>query len=194
MDQKNQTWTKTKNLLFFILFPVLLVVLSYSYRGIEMVTEPYSEAKKQFEIAKDRNTSALNKIKEKAKGTREYAEYIKLNKEKKSAYSNVKKELGKQKVLGFKSMFFFMERFGRVCADILLGVWVFWLVTKFMPKQKNSLVYYGSITIVLAYLSTKFFILFWIFQKFQDYNLFSYILITFITSFVLIITHGLEAV
>jgi len=169
--------------LFFICFPILLVALSYSYKNIDTVSKSYKEANKVFNVAKNKNTLALKEVKKHARGSVVSQKYNDAYIHKKEAFMKLNKEIESQKVFGFDSMHYFWERFGRNSVDILFAVFILFLIIKFIPQSKNKIIYWGSLLTSFAYLSTKFFILFWIFKQFQDFSLAAYIFVTFISSF-----------
>ncbi|CAA0227741.1 hypothetical protein [Tenacibaculum maritimum] len=172
--------------MFYILIPILLVVLSLSYRAVDPFTESYKKADKNFQLAKKRNSISLTQLKNMSKGTMEYRDYIRVNKIKKEAFNKREKEIENQRVFSFDSKHYFLERFGRNVADIFISVFAFFLIIRYVPKKNNSLVYFGSQLIVVSYLSTKLFVTFWIFQKFEDYSLMQYLLVTLFSSLIIL--------
>ncbi|WP_159286692.1 hypothetical protein [Tenacibaculum maritimum] len=166
---------------------ILLVVLSLSYKGTDISSESYKKADEDFQLAKRRNSVALTHVKEYSKGTKVYEDYIRAHKIKKEAFNKRKREVENQKVFGFDSKHYFLERLGRNVADIFISIFAFFLIVRYVPKKNNSLVYFGSQLIVVSYLSTKLFVTFWIFQNFEDYSLMQYLLVTLFSSLIILV-------
>ncbi|WP_299160875.1 hypothetical protein [uncultured Tenacibaculum sp.] len=183
----NRQWTKISHIVFFICFPIILVVFTYSYKSIDTVSSSYKEASLAFNKAKKENTIALKQVKNYAKGTSVYNNYKEAYAKKKAAFNVLNTEIKNQQVFGFDSSHYFWERLGRNIVDILLSLFVVFLVLNFISIKKNKIFFWGSLLVSLTYLSTKFFILYWIFKQFQDYSLAAYIFITFVTSFCIVV-------
>ncbi|WP_282021165.1 hypothetical protein [Tenacibaculum aiptasiae] len=183
---KNRTWTRISHILFFICFPIVLVGFSYSYKFIDTVSSSYKEANIAFNKAKKENTIALKEVKNYAKNTEVYSNYKKAYAKKKVAFDKLKVETNNQKVFGFDSSHYFWERLGRNIVDILFSLFVVFLVVNFVSVKKNKIFFWGSLIITFVYLSTKLFILYWIFKQFQDYSLAVYFFVTFVSSFCIV--------
>lgn len=179
---KNRQWTKISHIIFFICFPIILLAFTYSYKTIDTVSSSYKEASLVFNKAKKENAIALKEVKDYAKGTAVYNNYKEAYTEKKAAFKVLNTEIKKQQVFGFDSSHYFWERLGRNIVDILLSLFVIFLVLNFIPIKKNKVFFWGSLLVSLTYLSTKLFILYWVFKQFQDYSLAAYLFITFVSS------------
>ena len=139
-----------------------------------------------FNKAKKENAIALKKVKNYAKNTEVYNEYKNAYAKKKAAFDKLKTEISNQKVFGFDSSHYFWERLGRNIVDILFSLFAVFLVVNFISVKKNKIFFWGSLLVVLIYLSTKLFILYWVFKQFQDYSLAAYFFVTFISSLLIV--------
>ncbi|MCF2874071.1 MULTISPECIES: hypothetical protein [unclassified Tenacibaculum] len=139
-----------------------------------------------FNKAKKENAIALKKVKNYAKNTEVYNEYKNAYAKKKAAFNKLKTEISNQKVFGFDSSHYFWERLGRNIVDILFSLFAVFLVVNFISVKKNKIFFWGSLLVVLIYLSTKLFILYWVFKQFQDYSLAAYFFVTFISSLLIV--------
>ncbi|CAL2106669.1 conserved membrane hypothetical protein [Tenacibaculum sp. 190524A02b] len=157
---------------------IVCVSLFYSHQFFPDIKDDadYFLAKKNFIEAKKRNTDALTKIKNAVKGTELHNSYLKINKEKNEAYSKWEEVASSKKVFGFKSMRYFIERFGLTLCFFIYALYN--LIKSFLRERKNI----GAKILHTLILSLCFFSFYWIFQKFQDFNRLTYYLMTLVSA------------
>lgn len=174
-EGKILTTERSKNLLYF-LFAIVLAVSFYSFEFFDNFSEEYTAAIKSHSIEKKKRTKALNVVKSLAEGTPEYEAYLIAKKQTDAAYNNFKEVKKKERVFGFKSFKYFIERLG-----LWLGVFLyslFNLYRSFRSEKKN----HGIKLIHGFILSVCFFYFFWIFQQFQDVSKVSYYFATLVST------------
>ena len=133
-------------------------------------SEGYFVAQNEYKSLKKDNTVALNRVKESAKGTQVYNEYLSINKKKKQAYKEFKEEIKENSFFGFKSVKFFVEKFFFIFLIFIYTVYN--LFRSFYNDYNNK----GVKFIHGAILSVCLFNFFWIFNQFQNLNKITYIL------------------
>ncbi|WP_272152152.1 hypothetical protein [Tenacibaculum aiptasiae] len=109
---------------------------------------------------------------ESQKGTDLYNKFKEQNDKTNVLWDEFKSVRNKDKVFVFKSMRFFIERFGLILCFFIYG---FYNLNKTLRREKNNI---GAVLFHTYIISVCIFYFLWIFQKFQDLNLASYILIT----------------
>ncbi|CAL2085196.1 conserved membrane hypothetical protein [Tenacibaculum sp. 190524A02b] len=134
--------------------------------------EDYFLAKKNFLNAKKENTIVLTEIKNTVKGTELHDRYLKVNEKKNQAYAKWTEIAEAKKVFGFKSMRYFVERFG---LTLCIFIYALYNLVKSFLRERNNI---GAKILHSIILSLCFFSFWWIFQKFQDLNRFMYYFMT----------------
>ncbi|WP_299161928.1 hypothetical protein [uncultured Tenacibaculum sp.] len=177
--ERNQITEKVKKI-FPLLFAIILGVSFYSYQFFDVFSADYNQAIKMHSIEKKKRTKALNKVKAHAEGTELYNNYLKAKKDTDLAYSKFKKVKQEEKVFGFKSFHFFIERLGLFFGFFCYALYNLFRSFYFERKNIGIKVVHGFI------LSVCLFYFFWIFQQFQDFSKATYILMT-ITSAAIIV-------
>ncbi|WP_348715380.1 hypothetical protein [Tenacibaculum sp. 190130A14a] len=172
---KTLTTEKNKYIVYF-LFAIVLALSFYSFEFFNDFSEEYTAAIKSHSIKKKNRTKALNKVKSLAEGTPEYIAYLEAKKETDKAYNSFKEVKKKEKVFGFKSFKFFMERLGLWFGVFLYSI--FNLFNSFRQKKKFT----GVKLIHGLIISVCFFYFFWIFQQFQDVSKVSYYFATIVSA------------
>lgn len=185
MDQTIRVWTKTRRILQYVGICFLLLFFFYSYRVVKPFGSQYETDKKAFYLAKKNSTIALNEVKEQAKGTKAYEEYLEARKLQQKAFDKYTATIDSIKVFGFDTFHHFWERFGKNTEDLLFAIWVCYLLF-FSPKAKDKIMLYGRVAICLVFISTKIFTYTWIFLKFEDFSLYFYVFMTFISAFTVV--------
>ncbi|CAL2105669.1 conserved membrane hypothetical protein [Tenacibaculum sp. 190524A02b] len=156
--------------MFFI--AIICAILFYSHQFIPEFDKEYKQAEQLYNEAKKKNTLALTKIKEYSKGTILYQEYKEVNAAKKEAFKNWNKVIEKNKVFGFKSIRYFIERFGLMLCIFMYALYN--LIKSYLREPKNI----GAKFIHTFIISITFFYFYWIFQQFQDVSRFTYYFMT----------------
>lgn len=180
----NTIWTKTRK--YFLSFIIILVVglllsaLEYGYKFIPTQSKSLIKADSLFIVAKKANTKALFKVKKNSEGQLVHKNYLAALKKKKSALVNYNVEKENEKVFNFDSIHYFAERFGRNTLNFIFGVFVLYI---FFTGKKPGI---PSFLFVTFYLSTKFFVYFWIFQKFQDFSTVIYYTLTLLSAIIVV--------
>lgn len=170
-EERIQTIQKGKKFLPYIL-ALFFGLLFTSHKFFDTYSQEFKEAKTVYQKDIDKVTAALNVVKKEAEGTLAYQNYLKARDAKdvsKKKYFAIKKE---EKVYGFKSFHFWVERF-----SMFLGFFIYALINLFRSYyfERNNVgmkFLHGSIIAVCM------FYFFWIFQKYQDYSDVTYYLIT----------------
>ena len=167
------------------LFCLLLGASFFSFEFFPNFSEDYYSALNEYRSVEKANKLALGLVKKNAMGTPagdSYEETRALSLEKWNQFETIRNN---EKVFGFKSMHFFMERFG-----LFLGIFMYALynlLVSFYYERKNlgSKIIHGFILFVCM------FYFFWIFQQFQDFSKFTYYIMTFISAAVVVIAVSL---
>ena len=172
--------TRTKKYLKYF-FALILGTLFYSFEFIPNFSDREYGAEKQVKEAKKINAIALSKVKEYAKGSQAYQDYIKANNQKKEVFKHYNSVIEEEKVFGFNSFQLFWERFG-----LFLGFFIYALHNLFQSfyferKNLGNKVLHGFI------ISVCMFYFFWIFQKFQDFSKVTYYLMTFASAGIVVL-------
>lgn len=175
-----QIWTKIRKILTYLLL-VFCATSFYSHKFIAAYDDDLLNSKKEYEEAKAENTIALSKVKTLAIGTKEYENYKKVSLKKKKAHSVFVKKLNNNKFLVFKSFQHFIERFGLIFCVFIYALYN--LIKSYLRERKN----FGAKAIHLFIISVCFNYFFWIFQKFQDFSKITYILMTLVSAFLVVI-------
>lgn len=174
--------TKIKRLSLIILLPLLIGGFFYAHIFIKPNNGSYNEAEATFLKYKAANKKALNEVKHTALNTKEYATYKAVSEKKISALKKLNIIKEEQKIFGFKSLHFFMERFGDTTIKFLFSLYFLFITVKGASKL-NKWTFYGRVIIICAFMSTTFFSFFWIFQSFQDFSKITYYIITLLSAY-----------
>jgi len=164
------------------LFAVLCGVIFFFFELFPANSDDYLEAKSEFNQLKKQNTTALIKVKDAARTTAEYKEYVVINKSKNLAFSklsNIKKE---EAVFGFKNMRVFFYHFGIAIVLFLYGSYN--LVRSFYFERKNlgNKVMHGFVINIAMF---KFY---WVLQSYEDYSFVSYFLMSILSAILMVLT------
>ncbi len=179
-EEKNQITERSKTFLYF-LFALILAVSFYSYEFFNDYSEEYYAAINKHTEEKKKRTKALEELKKLGEGTLEYSYYLERKKTTDLAYKNFNKVKENEKVFGFRSFYFFLERFG-----LWFGVFLyacFNLFRAFYFDKKNI-----GVKIIHSFIiSVSMFYFFWIFQKFQDVSKITYYFATIISAIIVFV-------
>lgn len=166
---------KTRNYILYGL-ALLFGASFFSFEFFPNFSEDYYIAEKQAKEAKRINAIALSKVKEYARGTQVYRDYIKANNQKKEVFKHYNSVIEEEKVFGFNSFQLFWERFTFTLMIFIYAIYN--LFRSFYLESKNI----GSKLMHFFVINFCVFYFFWIFQKFQDFSKITYYLVTFISS------------
>ncbi len=173
---KMKTWEKNK-LLKSTLYGIIFAGLLFSFEFIDSYSNEYNNSKKQFNENKKENEAALKLVKEFAKEAEVYLAYKKVNSKylsSKKKYNKVKKQ---EKVFGFKNLRLFVYNLFPLIA--LFGYILYNLKKSFRLEMNNI----GPKLIHGVFLMYAFVKLFWIFQKYDDFNKPMYYIITLMCAY-----------
>lgn len=173
--------TTKRNSFFPYVVAVFLATLFYSFELFKDFSEEYSSALSEHSLAKKERSVALNKIKALAVGTVEYDEYKLASYKTNIAWTKFKSVREQEKVLGFKSFHFFMERFGLYFALFCYALYNLFRSFYFERKNVGNKVLHGLI------ISVCVFYFFWIFQQFQDFPKGVYYIMTFASAYFVVL-------
>lgn len=167
-----------KDVLTYVLV-LLCGTMFYLHKFIDPFSDNYrSKLKMHKSIKKYRTQSILNII-EDSKGSSNHEEYLKyktLTDEAWKEFQDAKKE---EKILGFKSIHFFIERFGLTVLIFTYALFNLFRSFYFERKNISNKVFHTFV------LSVGVFNLFWIFNTFQDFSDFTYFFMTIFSAFIL---------
>lgn len=180
-EDQQLTRTKIKKYFLYIFASLVLVVSFFCFELFPDFSEKYFEAEKQALAAKKNNTVALTKVKNYAKGTPVYEEYLKANKQKKEVFKYYKSVIKDEKFFGFRSIHFFMSKFG--CWFGILIYSMFMLFRSYYLERKN----FGMKVLHGLMIFTALFYLGWVFQVNQDYSKATYYLMTIFSAFMIVL-------
>lgn len=193
MEELTQTWKKndkkriTNKKFRIYLLGILIGFINYTFELFNEYSESYYIAQKEAVLKKKDNANYLNEIKKYTKESNPslYNKYSLANKELKKAKKTYKDQVKKEKFFGFKSVHFFIDRFGDSSKSLLFGIWVFILfVVNY--KTTSKWIFIARITVITIFISTIIFDYLWIFNTFQDLSKISYYIITVFISLGLI--------
>lgn len=152
----------------------------FSFEFLPNFSEGFLVSKNNYQKEIDKRTKALNKVKEYAKGTKVYDEYIVAKK----SVSNAKKEYYEYKkeeaVFGFRSFQLFMAEFGKFFCFFVYAMFNLFRSFYFERKNVGMKVLHGLI------LAGTIFYFFWIFQVSQDFSKPVYYFATLISAAVVV--------
>ena len=169
------TQTKTKRFLRYI-FALLLGFSFFSYEFLPNFSESYYKAQNEALEAKKLNTEALAQVKNYAKGTTAYENYLNANEHKKIAFQKFNRVKEDEKVFGFRSFQLFWERLGLFLGIFIYALYNLYRSFYFESENIGSKIIHGFI------ISVCMFYFFWIFQAFQDVTKITYYLMTFLSA------------
>ncbi|AUC13796.1 hypothetical protein BTO06_00920 [Tenacibaculum sp. SZ-18] len=144
----------------------------YSYEFIPNFSKVYSDGESRFYDVKNKNKKALNKLKASAKGTKEYQEYLEVNKvyrEVSAEFKQIKKE---ERFFGFDSFQLFSTEF---FTTVAIFFYVFFNLVRSYRVERNNI---GIRIIHYVLLFYCFFQFFWIFKTLADFSKLMYYLFT----------------
>ncbi|MDC1162611.1 hypothetical protein OAT18_04145 [Tenacibaculum sp.] len=147
-------------------------IFFYSHQLIPKHSEEHILLEKEYLASVKKRTLALNKVKELTKGTELYNSYMIEKKATKLAWKNFKNSKESEKIFGFKSIRYFIERFGLMLCIFCYAVYN--LIKSYRNESKNI----GALVIHTFIISVTFFYFFWIFQRFQDFSKATYYIMT----------------
>ncbi|WP_408044254.1 sensor histidine kinase [Tenacibaculum litopenaei] len=151
---------------------VLCATSFYTHQFFPESSERFTVAKNDHKKAKKERSRIILKIIDKSKDTALYNEFQLQNKITNSLwdnYLNIKKE---EKLFGFKSARYFVERFGLMLCIFIYALYN--LVTSFLKEPTNA----GVKIIHTFIISVCFNYFYWIFQSFQDLSKTTYVFMT----------------
>jgi hypothetical protein len=176
--KQTTTSKKSKNKLFqHLVFATIIASLLYCFEFIPNFTQTYLDSEANFYAAKKENSSALQKIKKAAEGTKEYEQYLLVNSAYKNVSSNFKQVKEDEKVYGFDSF----QIFAKVLfVTIALFVYVLFNLVRSYRLEKVNI---GVRIIHYVMIMYCFFQFFWIFKPLQDFSKPVYYLMTIISTY-----------
>ena len=180
MEGQELIQTKTNKKYIKYILAILFGASFFSFEFVPNFSDNYYKAEAKAQEAKKMNAIALSKVKDYAKGTAIYNDYLKANKKKKEVFANYNNIVDKEKVFGFKSFHIFWERF--VFTLMIFIYSIYNLFRSFYFERKNV----GSKLMHFFVINFCMFYFFWIFQQFQDFSKLTYYLLTIISSAVIV--------
>lgn len=160
-----------KNIIVYFLV-LLCATLFYSHKFVTPFSDGYQSKLDSHKSIKKERTKAILNIIESSKGTKEYETFINSKTLTDKAWKIFLETKKDEKVFGFKSLHFFLERFG--LTFLILVYSIFNLIRSFYYDRKN----FSSKVFHTFVLSVGIFNLFWIFNTFQDFSKLTYLLLT----------------
>lgn len=154
----------------------------YSYEFIDDFSNHYYTTLDHHKKAKDNRTLALSKVKEFAKGSIVYSEYLEQKSITDATWKEYQKAKRQEEVFGFKSIHFFWERFGLFLGFFAYALFNLFRSFYFESKNIGNKVLHGFI------ISVCMFYFFWIFQQFQDFPKIAYYTMTLVSAGVVVWT------
>ncbi len=171
VTQIQTIWTTVKIKSFVPYFLALgFVFLFFAFEFIPEHSYEYNKAHNEFNKLKKENSIALKGVKEYAKGSAEYDNYVKVNNKKNIAYKKAKELKELESFMGFKNKRTFTFHFS---LGLLLFVYgTYNLIRSFYYERRNV----GNKVLHSFIIGFSFFKLNWVFQKANDYNIINYLL------------------
>ena len=166
---------------------LICLISFYSFEFIIDFSNEYYFTLGDHKRAKRDKSKILEKLKNQAIGSTVFEEYLNRKRTADAAWEKHNEIKYKEELFGFKSLHFFWERF-----SLFFGVFIYTLYNlslSFRYERKNL----GSKIVHGLILSVCIFYFFWIFQKFQDFNKFTYYLMTFVSATVIVLAVSLIA-
>lgn len=178
--QEKMTLTTKSSRVSLYLLAILSATSFYLFEFFPDSSSEYLIAQKEHTEAKKKRTIALNNLKEFAKGTEVYRQYL-IEKEKTDkAWQTLLKAKNEQRVFGCTNLKQFMGEFGT-----MLGLFIYALVNLFRsfyfePENAGMKLFHGLI------ISVTMFYFFWMFG-YYDYSSMTYYLMTFFSAGVVVL-------
>ena len=148
------------------------VVLFYSHKFIAPFSDNYINKRDEYRKVKKEKNIALDKIKEEAKGTVFHEKYSKLKDKTEELWAKYEEAKKEEKVFGFKSLHFFIERLGLTLCIFLYSMYNLFRSFYYERRNMASKVFHGFM------ISVAMFYFFWIFSVFQDFSKVTYLIMT----------------
>ncbi len=160
----------------YLLLAVAGVTANFAHETIIGDDWTKTEKGQLFQEAKAEALVALDKVKEVAKGTQEYADYAEKAAFRDALMSDVNKEIENNKFYGFRDFQQFMGEFGWAFG---LGMYsLFNLILVFIRKPKSM---YGESLYHVTYLTISIFFIRWCFNR-KDFFLYEYFAYNILTA------------
>lgn len=159
---------------------IICITSLYSFEFLPDFSEQYNTAVTEYNLAEKANKSALNLVKENAKGTLAGDAYKKTYAVSLEKWKHLKVVQKNEKVFGFKSLQLFVAEFGPMFCFFLYAL--FNLFKSFSLERKNV----GTIILHGLIISGTIFYFFWIFQQFQDFSKPTYYFMTFVSAAIIV--------
>ncbi|CAL2086769.1 hypothetical protein [Tenacibaculum sp. 190524A02b] len=151
---------------------IACATLFYSHQFIPERSERYNIAQNEYKSLKKEKDKILIDLIETTKGTDIYRKFKESRKNTYLAWDNYQKVKKEEKVLGFQSIRYFIERFGLMLCIFMYALYN--LIKSYLREPKNI----GAKFIHTFIISITFFYFYWIFQQFQDVSRFTYYFMT----------------
>jgi hypothetical protein len=162
---------------YFVYIVIVLCAVSfYTHQFIDKRSEGYTIALKSHKIAKKERTKINKEIIKNSEGTELFNQFQAQNKKTNLLWDDFLKVKKNEKVFGFKSLRYFVERFGLIFCFFIYALYN--LIKSISNNKENP----GNKLTHVFILSVCFFYFFWIFQQFQDFSKFAYIFMTVISA------------
>ncbi|WP_422092127.1 hypothetical protein [Tenacibaculum ovolyticum] len=159
---------------FIVYFVIAFTcVLFYSHRFIEPDSNLVVKIKAEHSLLKKARNSALAELEKKTSDSLLVTQYLIAKKKADNAWGKLKKAKKSQTFFGFRSLHYFLERFGLASLIFIYGA--FNLIRSFYYDRKN----FSSKLFHVFVISVGFFYFFWVFNTFQDFSKATYFLATF---------------
>ncbi|MFC5046342.1 hypothetical protein ACFSTE_03995 [Aquimarina hainanensis] len=166
---------------FYYIIAVLCVTAFFAYAFFPSQTKDYIEAKSKFDDYKELRTKALSKVKNEAKGTRVYLEYLDAKKEVEKAKQNLLEIKEKDKFFGFDNKQQFFGEFGWIFGFFTYSL--FHLIVAILDKSeyKKGKIWLNSTTLFIScyYLG-------WCFNIKQDFEVYIYVVACLIATGIIV--------
>ncbi len=179
-EEKNRITRKNRKFVPYII-AVVCITAFYSFEFLENFSDEYTNALNNHAQKKKERTKALGKVKEYAKGSLVYEEYLKAKSEADIAWKEFKNIQKGEEVFGFKSLQLFLAEFGPMFCFFCYALFNLFRSFYFERKNVGMKVLHGLI------ISGTMFYFFWMFQQFQDFSKVTYYLMTFISAGVVVL-------
>ncbi|WP_348702095.1 hypothetical protein [Tenacibaculum sp. 190524A02b] len=151
---------------------VFCAILFYSHKFIQPYSNDYWSKLKEHEKLKKERTIALSRVKDYAKGTVYYEDYKRIRDKTNEAWSVFKRAEENEKIYGFNSVHYFIERLGLTVLIFIYSLYNLFRSFYYERRNMASKVFHGFV------ISVAMFYFFWIFSVFQDFSKVTYLIMT----------------